>query len=139
MTQAIQRTNTKYHNNHFRRVLDTAALLMKTDSDQVGRSYGRVIVYCSNFERTTADALFFESLLCLARMVVAAAVAEPSLASEVGGAQEELLEETQKNTRMLSASQRRLRSATVSLVHDKESTVFHECRDRRVLPPNEVA
>lgn len=50
---------------------------------QVGRSYGRVVVYCSNFERTTADALFFESLLCLARMVVAAAVAEPSLSVEV--------------------------------------------------------
>lgn len=52
-------------------------------ASQVGRSYGRVIVYCSNFEITTADALFFESLLCLARMVVAAAVAEPSLATEV--------------------------------------------------------
>lgn len=57
---------------------------VKIDWNQIGRSYGRVIVYCSNFERTTADALFFESLLCLARMVVAAAVAEPSLASEVG-------------------------------------------------------
>lgn len=40
-------------------------------------------MYCSNFERTTADARFFESLLYLARMVVAAAVAEPSLAPEV--------------------------------------------------------
>ncbi|CAM9981821.1 unnamed protein product [Pylaiella littoralis] len=50
---------------------------------EVGRSYGRVILYCSNFEKTTADALFFESLLCLARMVVATAVAEPSLAPEI--------------------------------------------------------
>ncbi|CBN75794.1 hypothetical protein Esi_0181_0020 [Ectocarpus siliculosus] len=48
----------------------------------VGRSYGRVIMYCSNFERTTADALFFESLLCLARLVVAAAVAESTLSPE---------------------------------------------------------
>ena len=51
--------------------------------DQVGRSYGRVVVYCSNFERTTADALFFESLLYLARLVVAAAVAQPWLTPEV--------------------------------------------------------
>ncbi|CAM9589327.1 unnamed protein product, partial [Ectocarpus fasciculatus] len=49
---------------------------------EVGRSYGRVIMYCSNFERTTADALFFESLLCLARLVVAAAVAESLLSQE---------------------------------------------------------
>ncbi len=51
--------------------------------DQVGRSYGRVVVYCSNFERTTADALFFESLLYLARLVVSAAVAQPWLTREV--------------------------------------------------------
>lgn len=43
-----------------------------------------MIMYCSNFERTTADAQFFESLLCLARLVVAAAVAESSLSPEVG-------------------------------------------------------
>lgn len=62
---------------------------MPSSITQVGRSYGRVVLYCSNFERTTADALFFESLLCLARMVVAAAVAEPSLAPEVRGWSEE--------------------------------------------------
>lgn len=50
---------------------------------QVGRSYGRVVVYCSNFESTSADAMFFESFLCLARMVVAAAIAEPFLDAEV--------------------------------------------------------
>lgn len=60
-----------------------SAITTTLSANQVGRSYGRVIVYCSNFERTAADALFFESLLCLARMVVAAAVAEPSLAPEV--------------------------------------------------------
>ena len=42
-----------------------------------------MIVHCSNIEQTAADALFFESLLWLARTVVAAAVADPSLASEV--------------------------------------------------------
>lgn len=42
-----------------------------------------MVVYCSNFERTTADALFFESLLYLARLVVSAAVAQPWLTPEV--------------------------------------------------------
>jgi hypothetical protein len=45
---------------------------------KVAVQWSRVLFYCSNFESTTADAVFFESLLLLARCVCHMALADAS-------------------------------------------------------------